>query len=218
MRLHRIWLGPKPMPERYVSYGRRWADLHPDWEVRTWGQSELEALPMRNRAVWDALADGANSGVPMPPQQAIAVQRADVAAYELMRLFGGVYVNCDIEPLRPLHPLLDRYPGRCVVGNEDPRFACNAVMIGPAHAELWETITERLGPRFFTRRWDLMNEVTGPWLLTEVLEEQPNLAVRLPVPAFYPVHYTAIEPGEHARPGVYPSSWTLHHWGHRLTA
>lgn len=216
--VHRIWLGPRPMPDRYRAYGQRWEQLHPDWEVHDWTQDELEQLPMVNRAVWEALADGANSGVPMPAEQAIAVQRADVAAYELMRLFGGVYVNCDIEPLRPLGPLLAQHPGRCIVGHEDQRFLCNAVMIGPANAPLWNTITLRLGPRFTQRRWHMMNQVTGPWLLTEVVAENPGLAVQLPVTAFYPVHYTAIPSGQHAPAGDYPSSWTLHHWGHRLSA
>lgn len=218
MKVHRIWLGPKPMPQRYVKYGQQWAELHPGWDVHDWTKEEIEDLPLRNRDVWDALAEGANSGVLMPPQQAIAVQRADVAAYELMRLFGGVYVNCDIEPLRSLQPLLARHPGQCIVGNEDQRFACNAVMIGPADAELWRVVTERLGPRFFSRRWDMMNQVTGPWLLTDVLEANPSLAIRLPVEAFYPIHYTQVSPGEPAPAGRYPRSWTLHHWGHRLTA
>lgn len=217
-KIHRIWLGPKKMPPRYVKYGERWQELHPDWDIHDWTKEEIEDLPLRNRDVWDALAEGANSGVPMPPQQAIAVQRADVVGYELMRLFGGIYVNCDIEPLRNIEPLLERFPDRCVVGKEDQRFCCNAVMIGPPEADLWVEVTEELGPSFFDNRWGMMNQTTGPWLLTRTIEAKPHLATVLPKVTFYPVHYSTIPAGQHAPEGTYPQSWTLHHWGHRLTA
>ena len=32
--LHRIWLGPEPLPEEHRAFGEGWARHHPDWEQR----------------------------------------------------------------------------------------------------------------------------------------------------------------------------------------
>lgn len=223
--IHRLWLGPKEMPDRYKEYGSRWAELNPGWKVIDWDQDTLPIDQLRNRNVWDLIEkNGVNSGAPMPQDQAIAVQRADVAGYELIYIHGGIYVNCDIEPIRPLEPWVDDTVGdRAFAGFEDNRFLVNAVLGGPEKHPFWDRVLERLGPRYNAQYKRMMNQVTGPYLLTETWREFGNQRTFYAAPReiFNPVHHSKIMPGKYVTDfdmKRYPTTIAVHHWGHKLTA
>ncbi len=223
--IHRLWLGPAEFPERYRGYGRRWAELNPGWKVVDWGVDE-EYLPadFPNLDIWDEIGRvGVFSGTGATGEQAIAVQRADVAGYGLVWRFGGVYVNCDIEPVRPLEPWIDDVVGeRAFAGYEDQRFLNNAVLGGPPGHPFWGAVVEALGPRYRSMPGAMMNQVTGPYLLTGVWqgwEGDDFLAVEREV--FNPVHYSQVPAGGYVEEfdlDAHPKTISLHHWGHRLEA
>lgn len=105
--LHRIWLDD-PLPEVFAEYGDRWRELHPGWEIREWRNS-ADLPPLRNRALFDRARE-------LYPNPAWEWRRfeADLLRLELLEQFGGLYVDCDVEPLANLEPLLEG--GTCVVG------------------------------------------------------------------------------------------------------
>ena len=39
--IHRLWLGPRPMPQRFKDYGRDWESLNPGWECHDWSWHDL---------------------------------------------------------------------------------------------------------------------------------------------------------------------------------
>ena len=39
--IHRLWLGPRPMPQRFRYYGRDWERLNPGWECHDWSWHDL---------------------------------------------------------------------------------------------------------------------------------------------------------------------------------
>ena len=97
--IHRIWLGP-PMPPEHEAFGRRWEELYPDWEMWLWGEAALAGLGMQNQDLYDRaeeLAPGFEGQL-----------RSDVARYEILYRYGGLYVDTDFEPLRSFE---DRLPG-----------------------------------------------------------------------------------------------------------
>lgn len=101
--IHRIWLNERDgtddvMPGEFEQYGDKWAHLHPDWEVITW--RDREGLPkLQNQRTFDRAQEFA-------PKDWKRFE-ADLLRLELLWLFGGVYVDCDVEPLKPFDPLLD---------------------------------------------------------------------------------------------------------------
>jgi Glycosyltransferase sugar-binding region containing DXD motif len=92
-RLHHIWLGPLPVPERWAAAWRR---RHPGWEYRLWGEADIEPiLPDGLRAPWRSFVErGRWHGA------------ADIARVAILLREGGVYVDIDSEPVRSL----DRAP------------------------------------------------------------------------------------------------------------
>ncbi|MEM8995611.1 MAG: glycosyltransferase, partial [Acidobacteriota bacterium] len=93
--LHQSWK-TADVPERF----RPWVDgvrrLHPDFDYRLWTDDDNERL-IAERYPWFF---DTYRGYRHP------VERADAARYFVIYTHGGVYLDLDMECLRPLDPLL----------------------------------------------------------------------------------------------------------------
>lgn len=228
---HRIWLGPKPMPDDYVEFGRTWLDHHPGWTLTDWGEQDalpreispswqVKPLPpLRNQRHFDALVGHPSpSGVPrMPGWQATAVQQADIAAYELVWRFGGVYLNADIKCVRNLEPILEGVTAGAVYETE--YYVCNCTLVGEPYSEFWDLVIDELPGRVDAMPGRFLNEQTGPWLLTEMHLRHPGMLTVYPREYFNPVGALAVAYGGSAvdlfTPEQYPTAYGVHGWGHR---
>jgi mannosyltransferase OCH1-like enzyme len=50
--LHFIWLG-EDFPPEFASLQQRWAEMHPGWEIKLWGDDEIRLLVLENQAAFD---------------------------------------------------------------------------------------------------------------------------------------------------------------------
>lgn len=185
--LHRV------VPEqRNVQSDEWWArfeELHPDWELMTHRDPlDPEEWPL-TAAHWDKVANGA--------------QFADLIRLEALLRFGGVYVDQDVEPLRPLDALLSL---SAFAAWEDPRSVPNAVMgATPDHPAVWACL-ELMIERLPGETWQ-----SGPGVLTEILPNRSDVLL-LPPGSFYPYHYKEKErAGEDFRK-TQPWAFVAHHW------
>jgi mannosyltransferase OCH1-like enzyme len=221
--LHRIWLGPDPMPAAYASSGRAWKELNPQWTVKDWTEETLP--PLKNRRIFQKLSEGAVAPIPLRPEVAIAVQRADIASYELLFKYGGVYVNCDIEPLRPLEEdgsLIDQVGDTAWAAFEDAHYLNNAAMGATwRKSPFWGAVIAELPKRFDRMPGSPMNQTTGPHLLTDVYKSRDwgGLFTALPRESFHFAHFSDVPLGgnaDHLREGaVLVGAIGLHSWNHR---
>lgn len=198
-RLHRIWLGP-PMPDEYARYGQTWQRQHPDWEHRLWGEQELAELHMHNRAMYAAAEVEA-------PCDSIR-WRVDVARLEILWLFGGAYVDCDAECLRPLDPLLEhrmflpQSPNdktlltNAVMGAEAAHPFLGALISGlPANAAAYrgKRLVDTVGGKFITRQMAAVKPVGVtilPWWLfaAQSIRDRDRGLIAEPHPDAYATH------------------------------
>jgi mannosyltransferase OCH1-like enzyme len=98
---HYVWLGSKPMHPLMDEWRRRWAEFHPGWEVLVWRE-----VPGRPGAL--ASEDGVIT-CRYPEYLASCptyAKRSDVWRYHLLALGGGVYLDTDVEPVRPIDDLI----------------------------------------------------------------------------------------------------------------
>lgn len=215
--LHRIWFGDRERPRLYDHYWQAWQDLHPDWEFRTWTEADLDGLI--NQQSYDSVALTAKSaGTAMSHGRAVAVMRADIVAYELVYRYGGVYVNCDVLPLKSFEPLLEHH---AFMGMEDDLHICNAVMGGEAGNRLYGDVIAQLPASVIETGWAGMELSTGPQFLTRVWRSDPTYdLVALPTTAFYPVHHSNVPWGStnyspFVDEAITQDSYACHMWGHR---
>lgn len=89
--MHFMWLqGLDAMPDKYRRCYESWAPMHPGWSVRLWTADDL--FWIHNAWVWD--------------DRVRTIVRADVARFEVVLRYGGVYLDCDQECVRPIDDLV----------------------------------------------------------------------------------------------------------------
>lgn len=216
--IHRFWAGPE-MPQTYRNFGRLWAELNPGWAVRQWTDKDIPDLlkPFSDleTVAEDLLRrDGGRGGVEL------YVQLADVIGYVLLQQFGGVYVNCDMQPVQPL-PELPNKAWASYENTVDGRIVNAAIGAPRPHDPFWSRLLKELPHSYHTRPGAEMVETTGPGLLTDVAHKYPELLHVYPVETFNPVHWKQIREGGDASHWADGRDWSgtstiaVHHWGHK---
>jgi FkbM family methyltransferase len=190
--IHRIWLGAS-MPQRYRRYGEHWAELNPDWEVRDWTADSLPRL--RNQALFD-LVD-------------LPAQKCDIARLELVHRLGGLYVDCDFEPLRPVGDLFANH--HLALAEQVPGGLVNSLFAATTANEFLDEAIRRL-PRWFSRNLAAPVPVqTGPDYFTDLalrlrVREDPGCRI-FPAEYFFPYPWYA-----RSAPVDYGDAYAVHHW------
>ena len=189
--LHQVWVGANEMPEEFLGYRESWRRHHPDWEMRLWTEDILPDDFVRPEA-YERLRSPA--------------ERSDIIRLEVLYRFGGVYVDTDVECLRPIDPLLEEGAG-FFVGAVQGKVE-NAVIAATAGHPVLERALRELRP--VTEYGADPTRGTGPWFLTALLREYPEVTIH-PQEVFSPMtdgereHAYAVH--------HYVSSWkTTEHW------
>lgn len=108
--IHQIWIGPKPIPPREAQWCQRMAAINPTWKHKLHGNelfdqysSDPYLKTMRDRGI------------------SLAFQ-TDRLRILLLRDDGGVYLDADCEPIKPLDslPIWDRHDLDFVAGLRSP--------------------------------------------------------------------------------------------------
>ena len=88
--VHQVWVGGE-LPEEYRRFTESWKRLNPEWQVWLWTDRDAEVFPMKRRDMFEA---SGNNG-----------QKSDIFRFEILREYGGVYVDTDFECLKPFDDL-----------------------------------------------------------------------------------------------------------------
>lgn len=168
---HRVWVGPNPIPDEFAAYGEGWKRLHPDWEMRQWTEDNLPELVRPEGA--DPRRD--------------PTERSDLLRYELVRRFGGVYLDMDFECVKPIDELVegvDFFVGYIVAeefGSGRKRVGSAIIGAEPGHA-IFERAIREAQPR---PDFSYDKDATGPLFLDRLLGDFPD-ATRYPLEYLYP--------------------------------
>lgn len=199
--IHQIWVGDKPLPEFYKKLTKTWQSMHPDWQYILWTDKEINSLTLYNENLYKKAKSNR--------------EKANIARYEILYQFGGVYVDIDFECLKPLDILMhcyDFFTG--ITPNNATAVLANGLIGSVAqHPLLKKLITtmknyssendqmKRNGVIYFS----LMYYMYG-------FNNENSIAIALPTTYFYPFkkHYgTPIDNSDFIR----PESFAIHYWG-----
>jgi mannosyltransferase OCH1-like enzyme len=207
--IHQIWLG-SPFPEKYRRYQKTWLKHHPDWKYKLWTDKDIQKMGLYNQAAYDAAE---NYG-----------ERADIARYEILYRYGGLYVDTDFECLAAFDAFHHRYTfytGVMRMGEIE----LNNALIGaaPGHLLLKHCI-ERISN---THRIDPVTQTikrTGPAHFSACffyyLEHNSHAdIVALPISFFYPlpVRIATYTHRHQIAEWISPSSYAVHYWANSWT-
>jgi mannosyltransferase OCH1-like enzyme len=168
--IHQIFFGGESAaPPSYRRYAETWRKNHPAWDFQFWDASRCRSFLEQHYPPFLRMYDG----------YAHRIQRIDAIRYFILHRCGGVYVDMDIENLRPIDDLIagrDLLLGALRIGYT------NAVMGSvPGHA-LWPRVFETLLDRQhrFSWRAPLWSKLsmplqvgysTGPVMLTDCVSQ-----------------------------------------------
>lgn len=170
--IHQIWIGPDPLPEEHRGWIETWTRHHPQWEHRLWTEENLPEDPNRPEILERLRAP---------------VERADILRLEILYRHGGVYVDTDVECLRPVDELLagHDFVGVCL---KPGRMTNTFIASVPEHPMLERALGE---VRPLEEYWtvtappDALKAVAGPPLLRRLVRDYPDAELLEP-PAFFP--------------------------------
>jgi mannosyltransferase OCH1-like enzyme len=204
--IHQIWMG-SDLPVRCQALQATWRKHHPDWEYRLWNESDIEQLGLFNKKAFDAALTWG--------------EKSDIARYEILYRFGGLYSDTDFECVRsfdPLHRCLDFYAGlengECLVGN---------ALIGsaPGHPILKSCIETLQSAKQGESGWQHVCNRTGPGHVTRcvkehVMQEESDIGhcVLMPTGYFFPwyPYFGQVRTMQQALNSLRPETFAVHHW------
>ncbi|SFD14313.1 Glycosyltransferase sugar-binding region containing DXD motif-containing protein [Streptomyces aidingensis] len=194
------------MPPEFEEYGRRWAELHPGWEIREWRSSaELPVLATQD------LFDAAREVCPRDWKRF----QADLLRLELLDQYGGVYVDTDVQPLRPLGPLLAQVGDQAFVpwspnrGAGGRRLLTQCVLGAPPGHRWIRACIAGIPDAVSRYRGRPLAQMVGPHHVTRVWEQNPQGVTVLDEELFGPQSNRARDRGQ--APDL-SRSYAWHRW------
>lgn len=156
-----------------------WRDMNPAWDYMLWTEANLPKLSTRRHFQRMKQLPG----------------KADILRYEVLRQFGGFFIDADSESLKPLPDfLLDNDSFACF---ENEKLRGDMIANGYLGAAQGNALMAELCRRI-RRMWRVNHKdawlVTGPALLTTTVRQMKYSKLTLyPSHFFMPEHYTGHE-------------------------
>ncbi|MGC1877991.1 MAG: glycosyltransferase [Rhabdochlamydiaceae bacterium] len=128
--LHFIWLGPKPFSKESVDHVKGWIDLHPGWKVKFW-------TDLGQAAPDDRMEVHSFDRFPLQELQECYYQcdnfgeRSEICRYAILLEEGGVYVDHDVQCLKPIDPLQETHDFFCGLDPLGPTVLSSSVNPSP---------------------------------------------------------------------------------------
>lgn len=208
--IHHVWPGEDPFREKFHAWRESWMKLHPDWTFYFWRTSNLPEKI--NQVAQQIILD---------PRYAIT-PKSDVLRFEVLRIYGGIYVDTDMECLKSFDNFLnlDFFTGF----EDDYRRVCPS-LIGcvPEHPLIQETSNTSIS-RALKYGPDVANDrphvITSVKPFTKIMQKYFNdedFAKRIiedetvkifSKDYFYPVYFNE----KHLLINENPYAYAKHHW------
>ena len=203
--IHVIWINGEiddcSVPKELRKYLFTWVKYHPGWEFKLWTDADVAKMKLYNQDLYD---DARNFGM-----------KSDILRCEIIYKYGGVYVDVDLECLKPLdllHHTYDFYIGLQPLDSRFLQVGSGILAAKPGHSILKHVITtmgenykqnkgapEQTGPKHFTRAF------------FNIVGTLDTIDIAFPATYFYPLG--AYEKGINRKRWEDLGAYAVHWWG-----
>lgn len=149
--IHYCWFGNGELPDTAISCIESWKKLCPDYEIKRWDETNFDL--QYNKYIQDACASKKWAFV------------SDVARLKILYDNGGIYLDTDVELVKPLDDLLNLevFMGAESTGSVNTGLGCGA--------EINNKIIKILLDDYDNYEFDENDPVCCPIMTTKVLEK-----------------------------------------------
>lgn len=154
--IHYCWFGGKPLPDDVLKCINSWKRMCPDYQICQWDESNYDV-------------EGCIYAKEAYQHQKWAFV-SDYARFDILYTHGGIYMDTDVELIRPIEDILEKGPfigtERRMAGTVSPGLG---MAMPPAHPVCGEILDEYKRARFINPDGSY-NLVSVVWYSTNVLK------------------------------------------------
>ena len=210
--IHQFWEGSNGRPEVLLQ---KCKDMHPGWEHRVWNNEEIRKhFPSAESTVGFLPRDGAHGElVNQDLYGGVLNLLSDIMRYEVLMLYGGVYLDADTECFRPMDYLMQSDVMGAAQGfgflEKDKEYHNGLVASGVIGTYAFSPLSVALVSELQRTDWSLAPwQSAGPLYFTRILhlfDNDPTGYLQVKVlDSFhvYPYHYSHAKPEPHELPSA----------------
>jgi len=179
--IHRVWIGDNPLPEeteRFIENEKRHCQGYKHLLWKTENLEDIYAL---------MLPDSVRMLKDETPNNVI---KSDIARYELLRLFGGIYLDTDVDVLRSFDELRNT---SFFCGREHGGKIGSAVLGSIPYHPITRRMSEQIWSNYYMLGRAPANSyeqllMCGPYLLTDTVKQFKDIVV-YPPDVLYPMPF-----------------------------
>ena len=153
--IHTFWFSKDELPIKYKDCLRSWEKYAPDFEIKIWN---LDTYRPENCLFFDQAIEDKNWAF-----------ASDYARADVLRRYGGVYMDLDVEMLRPIDDLI--YNDAYMSFESLTRIECGSGMGAKAGNKILDEICKSYENRPYYRADGSWDNSTCPVRYTEIIEK-----------------------------------------------
>jgi mannosyltransferase OCH1-like enzyme len=173
--IHQIWLGGE-VPVKYKQYMDSWRQFNPTWGYKLWTDKDVNDIFITKRSIFDACK---NQGM-----------RSDILRMDILRQYGGLYVDTDFECLRPFDDLMN-LKFFCGIAYGDVFVLYVGLIASVPNHPIINACVNNLDTPYRGHGGMEIMQSTGPYYFTkcflENVDTDPSGVVVFPTSFFYPM-------------------------------
>jgi len=136
--IHQVWVGPHPIPKPMQDCIETVKKHHPDWEYHLWTDDNLKEdfclyEELRGDHCEEFKESETGTSDDLPPSSRIS----DVVRLGVLWQYGGVYLDTDMEAVKPIDKLLEGF--EFIIGEERPGWKGCAILASAPNGTFLET-------------------------------------------------------------------------------
>lgn len=198
--IHQVWIGSK-VPKKYDHWRESWQRLNPDYEYILWDEKKILETGLHNEKQF---LQAKNPAI-----------KSDLARYELLYKFGGIYADTDFEALKPINV---KFLTRSFIAGQIFHYApqaSNGLMIAAPNSKILRIVIESL-PEYPGEMSPMeVLHYCGSFYLSKLIwkhREQLEDIVIMPSQYFYPWPNFMIHSSHDLYSWATNETVAIHHW------
>ena len=178
--IHIMWIGSRPAPQECID---SWWEMHPDWTHMLWDDEKVAEFEFQNQYAIN--------------QSHFISGKVNIMRYEILKHFGGVFIDADALCLKPLDEgdFLDREAFSCYINENLSLRVANGYMGFIKNYPLLDELIERISlipDSEFNPKRNNSWLITGPEFLRKTIEDIQDPIHLYPSVTFCPVHHSGV--------------------------
>lgn len=168
--IHQTYKSLQQLPEVWQNTPTKWQEHHPDWTYHFWSDFDGREL-IKNEYPWFLRIYDAYE---------YPIQRADAIRYFILYHFGGLYVDCDIQPIRAFDDLFYQDFDVYLIRSPACDSITNCLMASKKGVLFWNYMFKILEENYrdpgwydVSRHWHILG-TTGPLALQDCVKKYPH--------------------------------------------